>query len=130
MLNHMMGETVENVARNIDTHSYVHPFGVCAGITPFNFPAMMPLWMYPLAVACDNAFVLRPSEQDPLTPIMLTERFVEAGFPADLQQVIHGDKRQVDAILDHPDIKAVSFVGSVPVAKHVYRKGTDNFKRV
>lgn len=130
MPTHMMGETVENVASNIDTHSYVHPIGVCAGITPFNFPAMIPLWMYPLAVACGNAFVLKPSEQDPLTPTMLTELFVEAGFPAELLQVIHGDKHQVDAILDHPDIKAVSFVGSVPVAQHVYRRGADNLKRV
>lgn len=130
MTTHMMGETAENVASNIDTHSYVHPIGVCAGITPFNFPAMIPLWMYPLAVACGNAFVLKPSEQDPLTPTMLTELFVEAGFPPGLLQVIHGDKRQVDAILDHPDIKAISFVGSVPVAQHVYRRGTHNLKRV
>ena len=130
MTSHMMGETAENVARGIDTHSTVHPLGVCAGITPFNFPAMIPLWMYPLAVACGNAFVLKPSEQDPLTPTLLTELFAEAGFPAGLLQVIHGDKRQVDAILEHPDIKAVSFVGSVPVARHVYRRGTDHFKRV
>lgn len=130
MTTHMMGETAENVASNIDTHSYVHPIGVCAGITPFNFPAMIPLWMYPLAVACGNAFVLKPSEQDPLTPTMLAELFVEAGFPSGLLQVIHGDKRQVDAILDHPDIKAISFVGSVPVAQYVYRRGADNLKRV
>ena len=127
---HMMGETTENVARGIDTHSYVHPIGVCAGITPFNFPAMIPLWMYPLAIACGNAFILKPSEQDPLTPTMLTELFVAAGFPKGLLQVIHGDKRQVDFLLDHPDIKAVSFVGSVPVAEHVYRRGTHNLKRV
>jgi malonate-semialdehyde dehydrogenase (acetylating)/methylmalonate-semialdehyde dehydrogenase len=130
MTTHMMGETTENVARNIDTHSYVHPIGVCAGITPFNFPAMIPLWMYPLAVACGNSFILKPSEQDPLTTVMLTELFAEAGFPKGLLQLIHGDKRQVDAILDHPDVKAVSFVGSVPVAEHVYRRGTQNLKRV
>ena len=130
MTTHMMGETTENVARNIDTHSYVHPIGVCAGITPFNFPAMIPLWMYPLAVACGNAFILKPSEQDPLTPTMLTELFAQAGFPKGLLQVLHGDKRQVDFLLDHPDVRAVSFVGSVPVAEHVYRRGTDNLKRV
>ncbi len=126
----MMGETAENVARGIDTHSYVHPLGVCAGITPFNFPAMIPLWMFPMAIACGNSFVLKPSEQDPLTPIMLTELFVQAGFPKGLLQVLHGDKRQVDALLEHPDIKAVSFVGSVPVAEHVYRTGTQHLKRV
>lgn len=126
----MMGETVENVSRNIDTSSYVYPLGVCAGITPFNFPAMIPLWMFPLAIACGNSFVLKPSEQDPLTPVRLAELFVEAGFPKGLLQVIHGDKRQVDALLEHPDIKAVSFVGSVPVAQHVYRTGTANLKRV
>ncbi len=126
----MMGETVVNVSRNIDTNSYMHPLGVCAGITPFNFPAMIPLWMFPLAVACGNTFVLKPSEQDPMTPIRLADLFVEAGFPKGVLQVIHGDKRQVDALLAHPDIKAVSFVGSVPVAQYVYRTATDNLKRV
>lgn len=126
----MMGETTENVARGIDTHSIVHPIGVCAGITPFNFPAMIPLWMFPLAVACGNTFVLKPSEQDPLTPTRLAELWHEAGFPAGTLQVVHGRKEQVDYLLEDPAIKAVSFVGSVPVATHVYRTGTYNLKRV
>jgi len=126
----MMGETAENVARDIDTYSYVQPLGVCAGITPFNFPAMIPLWMFPLAIACGNTFILKPSEQDPMTPMRLAELFEEAGFPKGLLQVVHGDKEQVDQILNHPDIKAISFVGSSPVGQHVYRTGTHNLKRV
>lgn len=126
----MMGETVENVARRIDTYSVVQPLGVCAGITPFNFPAMIPLWMFPMAIVCGNTFVLKPSEQDPMTPNRLVELFVEAGAPKGVLQVVHGGKDQVDALLAHPDIKAVSFVGSVPVAEHVYRTGTQNLKRV
>lgn len=125
-----MGETVGNVARGIDTYSYVQPLGVCAGITPFNFPAMIPLWMFPLAIAAGNAFVLKPSEQDPMTPNQLAELFVEAGAPAGILQVVHGGAAQVDALLTHPGIRAVSFVGSVPVAKHVYRKATEHLKRV
>ena len=126
----MMGETVENVAHNIDTYSIVQPLGVCAGITPFNFPAMIPLWMFPLAIACGNTFVLKPSEQDPMTPNRLIELFVEAGAPPGVVQLVHGGKEQVDALLAHPDVRAVSFVGSVPVAQHVYRTGTQNLKRV
>ena len=126
----MMGETVENVARNIDTYSIVQPLGVCAGITPFNFPAMIPLWMFPIAIACGNTFVLKPSEQDPMTPNRLIELFVEAGAPRGVVQLVHGGKDQVDALLRHPGIKAVSFVGSVPVAEHVFRTGTQNLKRV
>jgi len=126
----MMGETVENVARDIDTYSITQPLGVCAGITPFNFPAMIPLWMFPLAVACGNTFVLKPSEQDPLTPTRLANLFVEAGFPRGVLQVVHGGKEQVDMLLGHPDIKAVSFVGSVPVGQYIYRTGTQNLKRV
>ena len=126
----MMGETVENVARGIDTYSYTQPLGVCAGITPFNFPAMIPLWMFPMAIACGNTFVLKPSEQDPLTPTRLAELFLEAGFPKGLLQVVHGGKAQVDMLLSHPDIKAVSFVGSVPVGQYIYRTGTQNLKRV
>jgi malonate-semialdehyde dehydrogenase (acetylating)/methylmalonate-semialdehyde dehydrogenase len=125
----MMGETVENVARNIDTQSWTQPLGVCAGITPFNFPAMIPLWMFPMAIACGNTFVLKPSEQDPMTPNLLAELFLEAGAPKNLLQVIHGGKEQVDTLLTHPDIKAVSFVGSVPVGQHVYRTATDHLKR-
>ena len=125
-----MGEMVENVARGIDTYSLVQPLGVCAGITPFNFPAMIPLWMFPLAIACGNAFVLKPSEQDPMTPNRLAELFLEAGAPPGILQVVHGGKEQVDALLKHRDIKAVSFVGSAPVAEHVYRVGAAHGKRV
>ena len=126
----MMGETVENVARGIDTYSLVQPVGVCAGITPFNFPAMVPLWMYPLAIACGNTFVLKPSEQDPTVPNRLMELLAEAGAPDGLVQVVHGGREQVDALLEHPDVRAVSFVGSAPVAKSVYAKAAANGKRV
>lgn len=125
----MMGETAENVARGIDTYSYTQPLGVCAGITPFNFPAMIPLWMFPLAIACGNTFVLKPSEQDPLTPVRLAELFKEAGAPDGVLNVIHGGKEQVEPLLTHPDIKAVSFVGSVPVGQHIYRTATAHMKR-
>ncbi|WP_434925841.1 CoA-acylating methylmalonate-semialdehyde dehydrogenase [Shewanella sp. HL-SH2] len=126
----MMGETVENVARNIDTYSYTQPLGVCAGITPFNFPAMIPLWMFPLAIACGNTFILKPSEQDPMTPQRLVELFVEAGAPKGVLQLIHGDKAAVDILLRDPAIKAISFVGSVAVGQYIYKTGTDNLKRV
>ncbi|WP_065188600.1 CoA-acylating methylmalonate-semialdehyde dehydrogenase [Shewanella woodyi] len=126
----MMGETVENVARSIDTYSYTQPLGVCAGITPFNFPAMIPLWMFPLAIACGNTFVLKPSEQDPMTPQRLVELFEEAGAPKGVLQLIHGDKVAVDVLLNHQDIKAISFVGSVGVGQYIYKTGTDNLKRV
>ncbi|MCP5209270.1 MAG: CoA-acylating methylmalonate-semialdehyde dehydrogenase [Hahellaceae bacterium] len=126
----MMGETAENVARDIDTYSFVQPLGVCAGITPFNFPAMIPLWMFPLAIACGNTFILKPSEQDPLTPVRLAELFLEAGFPKHVLQVVHGDREQVDQILTHPDIRAISFVGSAHVGQHIYKTGTDHLKRV
>ena len=126
----VMGETVENVARKIDSYSYTQPLGVCAGITPFNFPAMIPLWMFPLAIACGNTFILKPSEQDPKTPTRLAELLVEAGVPKGVLQVVHGSKEQVDKLLTHPDIQAISFVGSVPVGEHIYRTGTDNMKRV
>lgn len=126
----MMGETVENVARNIDSYSYIQPMGVFAGITPFNFPAMIPMWMYPMAIACGNTFILKPSERDPLTPMMLAELFQEAGFPKGVLNVIHGGKEAVDFLLNEPEIKGISFVGSVPVGQYVYRKGTENLKRV
>lgn len=126
----MMGETVENVAREIDTASWIQPLGVCVGITPFNFPAMIPLWMFPLAIACGNSFILKPSEQDPLTPNRLAELFLEAGAPPGVLQVLHGGREQVDALLVHPDVRAVSFVGSVAVGQHVYRTGTQHLKRV
>ncbi len=126
----MMGEYVENVANGIDTYSIIQPLGVCVGITPFNFPAMIPLWMFPLAVVCGNTFVLKPSEQDPKTPNMLAELFYEAGFPRDVLQVIHGGKDQVNQLLNHDDVQAISFVGSVGVGEHIYKTGTDNLKRV
>ena len=126
----MMGETVENVAREIDTASWIQPLGVCVGITPFNFPAMIPLWMFPLAIACGNTFILKPSEQDPMTPNRLAELFLEAGAPAGVLQVLHGGREQVDALLVHPAVRAVSFVGSVTVGQHVYRTGTQHLKRV
>lgn len=126
----MMGETVENVAREIDTASWIQPLGVCVGITPFNFPAMIPLWMFPLAIACGNTFILKPSEQDPMTPNRLAELFLEAGAPTGVLQVLHGGREQVDALLVHPLVLAVSFVGSVTVGQHVYRTGTQHLKRV
>lgn len=126
----LMGETVENVANGIDTYSIVQPLGVCVGITPFNFPAMIPLWMFPLAIACGNAFILKPSEQDPMTPTRLAELFLEAGAPKNVLQVVHGGREQVDQLLSHPDVHAISFVGSAPVAEHIYRTGTHHLKRV
>lgn len=125
-----MGETVENVANAIDCYSITQPLGVCVGITPFNFPAMIPLWMFPMAIACGNTFVLKPSEQDPQTPIRLAELFIEAGAPAGVLQIVHGTKEVVDQLLTHKDTPAISFVGSVAVGEHIYRTGTQNLKRV
>lgn len=126
----MMGETMENVARDIDTASWIQPLGVCVGITPFNFPAMIPLWMFPLAIAAGNTFILKPSEQDPLTPNRLAELFIQAGAPKGVLQVLHGAREVVDSLLTHPDIRAISFVGSVPVGQHIYRTGSAHLKRV
>ncbi|UXI04020.1 CoA-acylating methylmalonate-semialdehyde dehydrogenase [Photobacterium sp. TY1-4] len=126
----MMGETVENVATNIDTYSMIQPLGVCSGITPFNFPAMIPLWMFPMAIAAGNTFILKPSDQVPLTAMRLAELFLEAGAPKDVLQIVHGQKDQVDYLLKHPTIRTVSFVGSVPVARHIYQTGTHHLKRV
>ncbi|MCG9580967.1 CoA-acylating methylmalonate-semialdehyde dehydrogenase [Vibrio tubiashii] len=126
----MMGETVENVATEIDSYSLIQPLGVCCGITPFNFPAMIPLWMFPLAIAAGNTFVLKPSEQVPLTAMRLAQLFEQAGAPKGVLQIIHGGKEQVDYLLEHPVIKAVSFVGSVNVAQYIYHTGTANNKRV
>ncbi|MGR5095633.1 CoA-acylating methylmalonate-semialdehyde dehydrogenase [Vibrio maritimus] len=126
----MMGETVENVATDIDSYSLVQPLGVCCGITPFNFPAMIPLWMFPIAIAAGNGFVLKPSEQVPYTAVKLAELFHQAGAPKGILQVIHGSKPQVDYLLTHPKICAVSFVGSVPTAQYIYQTGTANHKRV
>ncbi|QUN04732.1 CoA-acylating methylmalonate-semialdehyde dehydrogenase [Shewanella yunxiaonensis] len=126
----LMGETVENVAGGIDTYSMIQPLGVCVGITPFNFPAMIPLWMFPLAIACGNTFILKPSEQDPMTAQRLAELFEQAGAPKGVLQLLHGDREVVDALLCHPHIKAISFVGSVAVGRHVYQTGTQHLKRV
>lgn len=126
----MMGETVENVAADIDTYSLVQPLGVCCGITPFNFPAMIPLWMFPLAIAAGNTFVLKPSEQVPLTSVRLAQLFEQAGAPSGVLQLVHGRKEQVDFLLAHPDIQTISFVGSVKVAQYIYQQGTNYFKRV
>ena len=126
----LKGEYSRNVGPDIDSWSDRQPLGVVAGITPFNFPAMVPMWMYPVAVACGNTFILKPSERDP-SPVMLAwELFHEAGFPDGVLNVVHGDKAAVDAILDHPDIAAVSFVGSTPIAEYVYARGSAKGKRV
>jgi malonate-semialdehyde dehydrogenase (acetylating) / methylmalonate-semialdehyde dehydrogenase len=124
------GELSEEVSRGIDTSSIRQPLGVVAGITPFNFPAMVPLWMFPLAIACGNAFVLKPSEKDPSASMLLAELFAEAGLPDGVFSVVHGDAVAVDALLTHPGVAAVSFVGSTAVARHVYETATANAKRV
>ena len=125
-----LGEFAENVAGGVDTYTLRQPIGVCAGITPFNFPAMIPLWMFPMAIVCGNTFVLKPSEQDPLTPMLLAELALEAGVPPGVLNIIHGGKRAVDAICTHPDIVAVSFVGSTAVGTHVYSLASQHGKRV
>ncbi|RMP20608.1 Methylmalonate-semialdehyde dehydrogenase [Pseudomonas amygdali pv. lachrymans] len=125
-----MGEFAENVANGVDTYTLRQPIGVCAGITPFNFPAMIPLWMFPMAIACGNTFVLKPSEQDPLSTLLLVELAIEAGVPAGVLNVVHGGKDVVDAICTHKDIKAVSFVGSTAVGTHVYDLAGRHGKRV
>ena len=127
--NLQIGDFVENVASGVDTYSIWQPLGVCAGITPFNFPAMIPLWMFPMAIATGNTFILKPSEQDPMVTMRLVELAVEAGVPEGVLNVVHGGKATVDAICDHPDIKAVSFVGSTNVGKHVYERASQSGKR-
>jgi len=126
----LKGEYSRNIGPDIDSWSDRQPLGVVAGITPFNFPAMVPMWMFPVAVACGNTFVLKPSERDPSAPMLIWELFQEAGFPAGVFNVVHGDKTAVDALLDHPDVKAVSFVGSTPIAEYVYTRGAAAGKRV
>src|SRR5262245_20751207 len=126
----LKGEYSRNVGPEIDSWSDRQPLGVVAGITPFNFPAMVPMWMYPVAVACGNTFVLKPSERDPSTSMLIWDLFQEAGFPPGVLNIVHGDKEAVDAILDHPDIKAVSFVGSTPVAEYIYARAAAAGKRV
>jgi malonate-semialdehyde dehydrogenase (acetylating)/methylmalonate-semialdehyde dehydrogenase len=125
-----MGESMENLASNVDCETVRHPIGVCAGITPFNFPAMVPLWMYPLALTCGNTFILKPSEKVPLSSMLIAELLIKAGVPKGVFNIVHGGKECVDAILTHPLVKAVSFVGSTPVAKYIYQTGTANGKRV
>lgn len=125
-----MGELANNVANGVDTYTLLQPLGVCAGITPFNFPAMIPLWMFPMAIATGNTFVLKPSEQDPMVTMRLCELALEAGIPAGVLNVVHGGEEVVNAICDHPDIKAVSFVGSTKVGTHVYNRASLAGKRV
>jgi malonate-semialdehyde dehydrogenase (acetylating)/methylmalonate-semialdehyde dehydrogenase len=126
----LKGGFSENVSTNVDSYSIRQPVGVVAGITPFNFPAMVPMWMFPLAIACGNTFVLKPSEKDPSASLLLASLWAEAGLPDGVFNVVHGDKVAVDAILGHPDVKAVSFVGSTPIARYVYQNGTRAGKRV
>lgn len=125
----MMGETVEHVSNKMNTYSYKQPLGVCAGITPFNFPAMIPLWMFPMAIVSGNAFILKPSEMVPNTTMKLAELFIKAGAPKDLLQVVHGQKDQVDYLLDNPKVRAYSFVGSPAVGAYIYSRATANLKR-
>ncbi len=128
--NLQLGELANNVAGGVDTYTLLQPLGVCAGITPFNFPAMIPLWMFPMAIATGNTFVLKPSEQDPMVTMRLCELALEAGVPPGVLNVVHGGEAAVNAICDHPDIKAISFVGSTKVGTHVYNRASLNGKRV
>ncbi|MDB4384566.1 CoA-acylating methylmalonate-semialdehyde dehydrogenase [Opitutaceae bacterium] len=126
----LKGEYSSNVGRNVDSHSIRQSLGVVAGITPFNFPAMVPMWMFPIALACGNTFVLKPSERDPSASLLLAQWLTEAGLPAGVFNVIHGGKDAVNALLEHPDVKAISFVGSTPIARHVHQRATAAHKRV
>ncbi|MBD3728347.1 MAG: CoA-acylating methylmalonate-semialdehyde dehydrogenase [Sphingomonadales bacterium] len=126
----LKGEYTQGAGPGIDVYSMRQPLGIGAGITPFNFPAMIPMWMFGMAIAAGNAFILKPSERDPSVPVRLAELFLEAGAPEGLLQVVHGDKEMVDAILDHPDIPAISFVGSSDIAHYIYSRGAENSKRV
>ena len=127
--NLQLGELANNVAAGVDTYTLLQPLGVCAGITPFNFPAMIPLWMFPMAIATGNTFVLKPSEQDPMVTMRLCELALEAGVPPGVLNVVHGGADAVNRLCDHPEIKAVSFVGSTAVGTHVYNRATQNGKR-
>jgi len=126
----MMGDSLNDVARGIDSRTVREPLGVCVGITPFNFPAMVPMWMYPFALACGNAFILKPSEKVPMTPTRCVELLLDAGLPPNVFQLVHGGKETVDALMAHPLVKAVSFVGSTPIAKYVYTTSSAHGKRV
>ncbi|MCW5722278.1 MAG: CoA-acylating methylmalonate-semialdehyde dehydrogenase, partial [Devosia sp.] len=127
---HMRGDYTEQIATEMDSWSMRQPMGVVAGITPFNFPIMIPCWMGAMAVACGNAFILKPSEKDPSSPMLLTELFAEAGIPAGIFQTLNGDKEAVDTLLRHPDVPAISFVGSTAIGRYVYHTGTQHDKRV
>ncbi|RZI88347.1 MAG: CoA-acylating methylmalonate-semialdehyde dehydrogenase [Pseudomonas sp.] len=126
----LKGEYSRNVGPNIDAWSDFQPLGLVAGITPFNFPAMVPLWMYPLAIACGNAFILKPSERDPSSTLYIAQLLLEAGLPKGILNVVHGDKEAVDALIEAPEVKALSFVGSTPIAEYIYAEGTKRGKRV
>jgi malonate-semialdehyde dehydrogenase (acetylating)/methylmalonate-semialdehyde dehydrogenase len=126
----LFGDTLENLARGVDCETLLQPLGVCAGITPFNFPVMVPLWMYPIAIAAGNTFILKPSEKVPLSAVLLGELLAEAGLPQGVFNLVHGGRPAVDALLAHPKVRAVSFVGSSPIAKYIYETGTRNGKRV
>lgn len=126
----LKGDMTEDVGTGVDSHAVRQPLGVVAGITPFNFPAMVPMWMFPVAIACGNTFVLKPSERDPSASLLIAEWLAEAGLPEGVFNVVQGDKGAVDALLTHPDVKAISFVGSTPIAKYIYQTGIMNGKRV
>ncbi|MFM2125984.1 MAG: hypothetical protein RL328_2435 [Acidobacteriota bacterium] len=126
----MMGDSLNDVTAGIDCKTIRQPLGVCVGITPFNFPAMVPMWMYPFAIAAGNSFILKPSEHVPLTPSLAMDLLHEAGLPAGVMNVLHGDRDSVDALLHHPTVKAISFVGSTPVAKYIYASAAAEGKRV
>jgi malonate-semialdehyde dehydrogenase (acetylating)/methylmalonate-semialdehyde dehydrogenase len=126
----LKGDFSEQVSAGVDTYTIRQPVGVVAGITPFNFPTMVPMWMYPIAIAAGNTFVLKPSEKDPSTSLLAAEMLAEAGLPEGVFNVVHGDKEAVDALLTHPDVAAISFVGSTPIARYIYETGTQNGKRV
>jgi len=126
----LKGDFSEQVSTGVDTYTIRQPLGVVAGITPFNFPAMVPMWMYPLAIACGNTFILKPSEKDPSSSLLAAELLAAAGLPDGVFNVVHGDKEAVDALLTHPMVAAISFVGSTPIARYIYETGTRNGKRV
>jgi malonate-semialdehyde dehydrogenase (acetylating)/methylmalonate-semialdehyde dehydrogenase len=126
----IVGDVLPNIAADVDAEAVRHPVGVCVGITPYNFPSMVPLWMFPVAITCGNPFVLKPSEKVPLSAVRLGELLVEAGLPDGVFNIVHGDRECVDALLDHPLVAAVSFVGSTSVAKYIYERGTAAGKRV
>ena len=126
----LKGEHTKNVSHNVDSWSEFQPLGVVAGITPFNFPAMVPMWMFPMAIACGNTFILKPSEKDPSAPMMIAHLFKEAGLPDGVYNVVNGDKEAVDTLLEDPRVQAISFVGSTPIAEYIYATGTKNGKRV